>query len=203
MNVTRMLLLFLTEATFAACGPLIAELDGGSGQPDAGPLPDSGVTPFDAGTSSDGGFCSPCLSSADCGPTNQCLGFPGHCALNCNGGKSCPQGSTCQSFSVGKAPTVFECVPTLAACGDLSTLPAGLTCTDGWAGYASGFITSNCEGCHVGAWNTAASIRSSAEALRYAVDLGGMPRGKTLTVAERRRFFSYLACGSSAPPSSH
>ncbi len=201
-NVTRMLLLF-SMALLAACGQGLAEWDGGVGRPDAGELPDSGATPVDAGTSTDGGFCSACLSSADCGPTNWCLGFPGHCAVNCNGGKACPQGSTCQSFSIGKAPAVFECVPTVAACGDLSTLPPGLTCTDGWAGYASGFITSNCEACHVGAWTSAALVRSAAESLRYAIDLGGMPRGKTLTLAERRRFFSYLACGTSAPPSSH
>jgi hypothetical protein len=200
-----------------ACGAIDLPLDAGappdSGGGDAGVTSDSG-TAFDAGFadagshdggsgSSDGGFCAPCADRSDCGGApNLCLGAVGHCALDCSNGKACPAGASCTAISMGKAPPLYQCAPTVSACGTLSDAPPP-SCPDGWAGYADGFFAQWCRGCHTQGFETAAEVHAGADGVRLAIDLGSMPRGSVLSAAERHRILVWLACGSSAPPAHH
>ena len=167
---------------------------------DAGPTSDAG-SHQDAGTSPDAGhegppfFCTPCLQGADCGGgANMCLGDPGHCGLDCSQGNACPVGSTCEGLSNGKGPMFHQCVPTTAACGDLTTRPQ-LDCSDGWTGFASGFFA-QCETCHPGVYSSASAVRAATPSVRSVIDFGTMPQGVIVSDAERLRVLTWLGCGA-------
>ena len=189
------------------CGAVEPSIDGGS---DSGHPVDGGVDAGldggperDGGSSVDGGFCSPCVDRSDCGGLpNLCIGATGHCGLDCGGGKACPSGSVCQAISQGKGPAIYQCAPSVAACGVLSEAPPP-DCPDGWTSYADGFFGTYCRGCHTAGFDTSADVHAGAEGVRLAIDLGAMPRGVSLTPAERRRILTWLACGSAAPPGHH
>jgi hypothetical protein len=124
-----------------------------------------------------------------------CLGALGHCGLDCSQGNPCPSGSTCEGISNGKGPMFHQCTPTTAACGDLTTTPQ-LDCSDGWAGYASGFFATQCESCHSGVYTSASAVRAAAASVRFVIDIGSMPRGGGLSAAERLRMLTWLGCGA-------
>jgi hypothetical protein len=187
----------------SGCGELASELQGGGtiGRVDAGPGVDAGSS-SDGGVQGQGTFCAPCIENADCGGDGAlCVGQAGHCGLDCSLGQACPAGSSCEIISRGKAPALHQCVPTVAACGDLNTRPA-LDCSDGWSGYADGFFADTCRTCHTGAFATASEVQQGAEGIRFAIDTGSMPRGEPLDAGARLRILTWLGCGSASPPAS-
>ncbi len=201
----------------ANCGAPVPVVGGTDGGPDAGGgvsdggsdagLLDSG--PFDGGlnqggdggsTSTPGPFCGPCIENSGCADAGVCLGEVGHCGADCWSGQACPTGSTCQGIGVGKLLVAIQCVPTVLACGSLTTLPAGLVCSDTWAGFADAFFGVHCRSCHRhdASFLAAQDLAGQIETVRQDIDRGSMPPvgEPAVSAADRKRILDWLACGA-------
>ena len=73
------------------------------------------------------------------------------------------------------------------------TIAAAACTTDTWNSWASGFMSKNCAGCH--SWANSYSSVGSHDCRRYISD-DSMPRGATLSAAEKARILKWLNCGS-------
>lgn len=187
----------------AACGS-VSSTDSGAGGGSSGQDAGRGGGSVGGGTAGTGGgtagaFCSPCVGSADCAAGSLCLGGTNpRCGQNCAASGVCPNALVCTSINSGKMSLGQSCVPSDAACGT-HTVGEGLSCTDTWANYGSDFIANTWIGAchrHDAAWPSALEVRATADTFRIAVERGDMPVGSTLTLAERRRLLTWLACGA-------
>lgn len=164
-----------------------------SGGVDAGSGADVGL---DAG----GSFCSPCVSSAECGAGALCLGGVNpRCGLDCSATNQCGGGASCTTYGLGKGPRLgANCPPEDAVCGTHSA-GEGLACSDSWANYGRTFFASTCIGaCHRHdlAYERREDVAAQADAIRFAVETGSMPQGAQLSAVDRTRLLTWLACGA-------
>jgi hypothetical protein len=173
-----------------------------AGTRDAG-VSDAGTTDAgleDAGPPPDGGFCTPCVSSADCLPNAFCRGgLTPRCSQDCASTGTCPGTASCENVNLGIGPLFGQtCNPDETSCGPY-TVPSSLSCLDDWNGYARPFFATVCIGAchrHDGAWVAQADVQASTDAIRLSVETGTMPQNATLTPAERLRLLTWLACGA-------
>ncbi len=175
-------------------------LDGGSVDSGA----DSGVAdagPRDGGGAArDGGFCASCVASSDCGAGSWCLGgVEPRCGRDCTTTMQCAEGASCLGLGIGKSPKVgFQCAAAQTpSCGAFVRL--ALDCRDTFASYGATFFSTVCSGSchrHDAQWPAVTDVRASADAIRLSVETGMMPTDQTLSVAERTRLLTWLACGA-------
>lgn len=94
-------------------------------------------------------------------------------------------------------PTGEACSATTATCRTAALNgepPVCATSQDTWAGYGSGFFNANCSSCHGGAFSSPGAVAQNAAQLQSSIGAGRMPRGRTLTGADRTRILNWLAC---------
>lgn len=186
-------------ATLQDAGAADGGLHDGGGL-DGGGAVDAGSDAGSGSGTTDGGFCSSCLRSADCGAGSLCLGgIQARCGKDCSTSMQCGEGATCVTIGLGKGPRLgMQCLAAATpSCG--AFVPLSLDCRDTWASYGSGFFSTVCVGAchrHDAAWTTVGDVRNSADAIRLSVETGQMPVGQTLTEQERLRLFTWLACGA-------
>lgn len=72
----------------------------------------------------------------------------------------------------------------------------GGVCTpDTWASFGSAFFSTHCAGCH-SSLSDHASVQASASQLRSVISSGAMPRGGSLSAAQRSEAVLWLGCGA-------
>lgn len=76
---------------------------------------------------------------------------------------------------------------------DAGVPDAGTQCADTWANFGQGFFASRCNSCHA---FTHTNIRGDLTRVSQQISSGRMPRGSSLTTAQRTRILAYLTCGA-------
>ncbi len=76
---------------------------------------------------------------------------------------------------------------------DAGVPDAGTQCADTWASFGSSFFAARCNSCHA---FTHSSVRGDRTRISQQISSGRMPRGSSLTTAQRTRILEYLTCGA-------
>lgn len=86
-------------------------------------------------------------------------------------------------------------VATMLSCGPDNASTGPCTSTDTWASYGHSFMSSNCATCHT-AYGSQGTVQAGTGSISSVISSGSMPRGITLTAAERTRAEAWLNCGA-------
>lgn len=74
------------------------------------------------------------------------------------------------------------------------TMDAGMQCTpDTWTNFGQQFYAQRCNGCHA---FDLAQVRSLRAQMISRIQSGDMPRGSSLTTAQKERVLEWLDCGA-------
>lgn len=74
------------------------------------------------------------------------------------------------------------------------TMDAGMECTpDTWANFGQQFIQQRCNTCH---GFSQASVRTQRAEVISRIESNDMPRGSSLTTAQKTRVLTWLNCGA-------
>lgn len=71
----------------------------------------------------------------------------------------------------------------------------GGACTDTWSSFGQSFFSGSCAGCHSSFGNHSV-VQGSIGSFESVISSGTMPRGSSLTSAQRQQVLAYLACGA-------
>ncbi len=145
-----------------------------------------------------------CAVSSDCAAGQGCVS--GACVASvaqCTQDSNCRDGFVCRAKQCVTGDGGVEDGGAIEDGGvieDGGTSDAGTndggTCTsDNWAGYAQEFFAKSCTPCHAFESDYSA-VHSGAGSIGSRIQSGSMPRGATLSTADKKRILAWLKCGA-------
>lgn len=122
-------------------------------------------------------------------------------------GSTSTSGTTTSGSTTGTGTTTSGTTTTSGSTSSTSTSTStsgttGNTCTpDTWSNWGSSWFQNNCGGCHYSGGNSPnltshTSVKNNSSQIKYQVDHGYMPQGRSLSQSDITRLDTYLNCGA-------